>query len=209
MASPETIGAVLNEISVAYPKFMENDERLDEAIKVWAVYLADIPDDLLLVAVRKFISSSDHPFAPSIPEIRKMATSLRLEVQQVPLAYEAWDEVMRAPKPRPVPLWRDGQIVEEKPYQWSHEIVYNVARRLGWPDRFPDGETLMADRSHFLKAYDAELQKVTQQETRLKLVDEYVESERQLLLEDRNAAFDTGEREFLNDQVRAVARKMA
>jgi hypothetical protein len=209
MATAETIATVLKEIAAAYPKFMADEASRADVTKVWAIYLADIPDDLLVVAVRKFISSSDHAFAPSIPEIRKAATSLRIEINGIPTSYEAWDEVLRAPKPRPAPLWRDGKIVEEEPYKWSHEIVYTVARRLGWP-RFPDDTQLMADRSHFLKAYEAELSKATQQETRIKLVDEYIGDERQLMQEEqRRAALDTGEREHALKQMNSLARRMS
>ncbi len=208
MATKKTISSVLSEIAVAYPKFMEDENKREESIKVWAIYLSDIPDDLLVVAVRKFISSSDHPFAPSIPEIRRMATNLRMEVEKIPTPYEAWEEVVKAPKPRDIPLFRDGKFVPEQPYQWSHEIVQIVSRRLGWP-RFPTGEFDMADRSHFIKAYEAELGKVTQQETRLQLVDDYIDSQRNLLLEERSSVFERGEEKFLKDQVRELTRKLS
>lgn len=208
MADMDTIANVLTEIALAYPKFMADAETREETIKVWAIYLADIDDDLLVVAVRKFISSSTHPFAPSVPEIRKAATELRMEINAIPSAYEAWDELQRAPKPSTLRLFKDGKFHDPEEHQWSHELVQTVARRLGWPHRFPDYDNLMADRSHFIKAYEYELNKIAQKETRIQLVDEYVAHEKNLLLAERSSVFETGERDQVRKQMRALARRM-
>lgn len=208
MADMTTIANVLTEIAVAYPKFMADAETREETIKVWAIYLADIDDDLLVVAVRKFISSSTHPFAPSIPEIRKTATELRMEINCIPSAYEAWDELQRAPKPSPLRPFRDGKFHDHEEYQWSHQLVETIARRLGWPHRFPDPDSLMADRSHFIKAYEYEIQKIAKEETRIRLVDEYVAREKNLVLAERSSVFETGERDQVRKQMRALARRM-
>lgn len=204
MASAETIANVLKEIMFAYPKFMEDEDARTDATKVWAVYLADIPDDLLVVAVRQFISSSSHAFAPSIPEIRSSVVKIKAEIEKIPSAFEAWDEVINARKPY---VYYDGSVDDKNPHKWSHEIVGIVARRLGYPKRFPsdDVNDLVSDRSNFLKAYDYELSKLSQNEKRLPMIDSYIENEK-LLIADKQSAFDTGEAKQVNDQIKKLAK---
>jgi len=204
MADAKTISDVVREIKAAYPRFVTEENT----IKVWAVYLSDLPGDLLMMAVRKFISSATHAFPPSIPEIRQMATQIKVEITNIPSAYEAWDDLLRAGNG-----WRyetgvnddDGSTwVEKHTYQFRHPLVEEVARRFGWPKRFPSGDDDMADRAHFFKAYDAALNKLTRAETQLPIVTAYVDQEKQLLKDDRRAALDTGERK----QIAALTRRM-
>ena len=98
MATKPTIMTALKTIKAAYPRFDIADA---DTIRVWASFLQDIDDDLLMAAVARFISSSNHAFAPSIPEIRKEAAELRREILGVPTSFEAWDELISAPAPRP------------------------------------------------------------------------------------------------------------
>ena len=209
MASNQTISSALKMIKAAYPRF---DLAEKETILVWAGFLQDINDDLLMAAVTRFISSSAHAFAPSIPEIRKEAAELRREILGVPTSFEAWDELISAPSPRPAGamyrIFRNGQYVDEAPYQFPHEIVGVVARRLGWPIRFPSADNEMADRAHFIKAYEQEMGKVMRLETQVPLVSEYIEQERTALLDDRRAALDTGERAEANRDMRRLAFAM-
>ena len=208
MADAKTISSVLKEIKAAYPRFEDNDDT----IKVWAVYLADIPNNLLMASIRKFISSSAHAFAPSIPEIRSMATQIKAEIVNLPSAYEAWDDLLRAGNG-----WHyetgvnadDGSTwIEKHPYQFRHPLVETVARRFGWPDRFPDGENDMADRAHFFKAYEAAMNKASRAETQLPSVTAYIDQEKNLLEDDRRAALDTGESTELNKQMKRLTARL-
>jgi hypothetical protein len=193
MADAATISTALKEIKAAYPRFAADADT----VKVWAVYLVDLPDGLLMTAVRKFISSSTHAFPPSIPEIRQMATQVKLEIEAVPSAFEAWEDLLRAGNG-----WRyetgenlDGSVwMEKTAYKFRHPLVEEVARRFGWPGRFPSGDDDMADRAHFFRAYESALGKVARSETQLPVVTAYIDGERALLEDDRRAALDTGER---------------
>jgi len=187
MAANETIAKVLKTLSDAYPRFiLENDDRRRDQVRTWAAYLSDMPDDLLLAAVARFISSSDHAFAPSISEIRAQATELVKEINNIPSAFEAWREVLDAPMPRPAGAayrkFRDGKYVDDEPYHWPHDIVGRVAERLGWPNHFPIVGNEMADRAHFVKAYDAEVARLVQSQTQVPQVTTYVEKERGRML---------------------------
>lgn len=173
MATNKTISSVLKIILAAYPRF----EISEETVRVWGMFMADLDDELLQAAVARFISSSDHAFPPSIPELRHQATEIRREIAGVPLAFEAWEEVLKAPTPSPYRPFRDGQFQEPDQYQWSHEAVALVAKRLGWGKGFP-GSNIEADRAHFLKAYDAEVNKRLRAQTQIPQVTTYIEAER-------------------------------
>lgn len=174
MADNKTISLCLKTICAAYPRF----EISEDTVRVWTSFVGDLDDDLLTAAVFRFISSSDHAFPPSIPEIRKEATEMKREISGVPSSFEAWNEVIKAPAPSPLPQFRDGKFFEPVDYVWSHEVVGVVARRLGWPKRFP-GENEIADRAHFVKAYDAEVTKRMQTETQIPQVTKYIETQKQ------------------------------
>lgn len=180
MADANTISLALKEIKAAYPRFVTDPDT----VKIWAVYLVDLPNELLMTAVRKFISSSVHAFPPSIPEIRQMATQVKIDIQDVPTAFEAWEDVLKAGNG-----WKyetgtnpDGSIwIEKHPYRFRHPLVEEVAKRFGFPDRFPSGDDEMADRAHFFKAYESALSKASRTETQLPTVTAYIESERNQL----------------------------
>lgn len=178
MATSKTISSCLKTISAAYPRF----EVSEDTIRVWGAFVGDLDDELLTAAVFRFISASDHAFPPSIPEIRAQATELRRQIAGVPTAFEAWNEVVSAPRPSPLPTFRDGAFFEPEVYTWSNEIVGVVAKMLGWPKRFPDMGNEMADRAHFVKAYDTEVSKRMKTETQIPQVTNYIESEKQKVL---------------------------
>jgi len=177
MADAITISNAIKEIKAAYPRF----EASPDTIKVWAVYLADLPNGLLMAAIRKFISSATHAFPPSIPEIRQMATQIKLEIEDIPTAFEAWEDLLRAGNGLKYETGYnpDGSIwLEKHPYKFRHPLVEEVARRFGWPERFPNGDDDMADRAHFFKAYESALGKASRAETQLSSVTAYIESEK-------------------------------
>lgn len=180
MASNQTIQAVLKTIRAAYPGRFEIAE---DSVKVWASFVQDIDDELLYAAVARFVSSADHAFPPSIPEIRRAATDIRSEVIGVPTAWEAWAEVLKAPLPSTVRPFRDGAFHEPDEYQWSHEIVGKVARQLGWHRRQFPGTNLEADRAHWVRAYDSAVQKMLKAETQLPLVTQYIAGQQQKLFD--------------------------
>jgi loader and inhibitor of G40P protein len=210
MADAKTISNAIQEIKAAYPRFVVEADT----IKVWAVYLSDLPNDLLMAAIRKFISSSSHAFPPSIPEIRQVATQVKAEIVDMPSSYEAWDDLLRAGNG-----WHyetgenpDGSAwMEKTPYKFRHPLVETVARRFGWPDRFPSGDDDMADRAHFFKAYESAMNKTMRAETQLPSVTAYIEGEKNLLdaevQADRRAALDTGEQAYLMRQLTARMSK--
>jgi hypothetical protein len=178
MSDIKTIASMLKEIAAAYPAWKADEDT----IKVWTVYLVDMPDDLLVTAVRKFISSSGHAFAPSIPEIRAMAADIKRQTAGIPTAYEAWEDLLAAGSGVKRRLTEGNEIVHEN-YTFKHPMVKHVAEQLGWPARFPGGtDQEMADRSHFIKAYDQAVGAMIKAETQLTQVTNYIAANKMMAL---------------------------
>lgn len=179
MANIQTISNVLMEIQAAYPSW----KATEDTIKVWTVYLVDMDDALLVAAIRSFISSSDHAFAPSIPEIRKAAAELKRQASGIPTAYEAWEDLLKAGSGTKRKL--EGNVITTWEYEFRHPLVKAIAQQLGWPIRFPNLENEMADRSHYIKAYDQALTATTKTEMQLPQVTKFIASAQMKQLTDR------------------------
>lgn len=158
MPSQIEVAQVVAMIGAAYPNFAPTKET----VSVYYEMLKDLPLDLLRAATMQTCAEAGRKFAPSVGEIRGAVGDLLRQAQHIPSTLDAWDETCRAPIPRDrlYPLYRDGEIVKEDEYQWSHPLVKRVARQLGWP-RFPDPQNLGVDRAHFFKMYEAELNSTT------------------------------------------------
>lgn len=70
MTREETI-KVLAILKAAYPNSYRNmtKEEANGTVAVWAMQFADVPADIVLIAVNKLISTS--PFPPAICEVKK------------------------------------------------------------------------------------------------------------------------------------------
>ena len=82
MTREETI-KVLAILKAAYPNSYKN-MSLDEAnatASVWAVQFAEVPVDLVMIAINKAISTS--PFPPAISEIKEKIKSMYWEVWEI------------------------------------------------------------------------------------------------------------------------------
>ncbi len=181
MANPQTIGQVLAEIAVLYPLLFQ---ITPESTAIWSRYLADIPDDLLPLALKHAIATAKDKYPPSVGALRDAVADLRRLAAGVPTAYEAWENLLLvgngSDRLRVTSEYdEDGrQIIERTRVQFSHPLVEQVARQMGWP-KFPDPENIMADRAHFLRAYDAALDKLTEQDRELPEVRAWIERARQ------------------------------
>lgn len=82
MTREETI-KVLAILKAAYPNSYKNmsKEEANATATVWAVQFADIPADLVMIAVNKIISIS--PFPPAISEVKEKIKGLYWEVWDI------------------------------------------------------------------------------------------------------------------------------
>ncbi len=163
-------------LNAAYPRF----SLTEETITVYIRLLGDLTaEDLQMAAVQ---AASDNTFFPSVHELRKAVVDLKRKSGNIPSSYEAWIEVSSNTKEswsEVVDLGEGNWGIEKKTYRFSHPLVEKVAREVGWPDRFPGGvNERMADRSHFIKAYDAAVGAVVDYEMMLPEVREYISTQR-------------------------------
>jgi hypothetical protein len=181
MSNHVDIAKAVSVIAAAYPSFNPSKET----VEVYYQLLRDLDADEIQVATLYCCAEDGRKFAPSVGEIRGAAKLLRGKAAGIPSAFEAWQEVCDAPKSGETKRAteeknEDGAwIIEVTKYKWSHPLVERTASLLGWPD-FP-GDNTMADRAHFLKAYDEQFGNSAQNEMQLPMIADYIEKRRKSL----------------------------
>ena len=142
MATKETVTQVMVILASAYPRFQvpKNTGR------IYAELLADIPDNLLILAAKTHAANST--FFPSVAELRKAAFGIQAKAQGIPSTAEAWDEVCR--QIRYVGSWGTPRF--------SSHLISRAVEGLGGWRALCVSENPVADRAHFLKIYDRLLQ---------------------------------------------------
>lgn len=156
MATFDDIAQLIAMTKAAFPNWKADEDTGS----FWFTMLRDLLLDDLFAAVMSLSSEPDRVFAPSIGEIRGKVVALKARQSGVPGVYQAWEELLNAPPDgivRREPYWSEEEqtwVIEKHKYRWSHPLVEVVARRLGWPGRFP-GENLGVSLAHFRSAYEA------------------------------------------------------
>lgn len=131
------------------------------AIKTYLRLLADLPPDLLEQAALDHMARS--AFFPTIAELRAAAFELLESAHPGPSAYDAWGQVQET-------ICRIGHI--EQP-TWEDPLVGKVVNALGW--RYLClSDNPIADRSHFVQAYQALAERRRQEQRRPLEVQRYL-----------------------------------
>ena len=181
MATKQDVFEVLTILAAAYPRFVLSKET----IQAYQMLLQDLDADELRAGAKD--RATKGVFFPSVHELRQAVIDMRRVANQVPTAYEAWSEVITTGPEvrRTVEQLEDGRwTIKSSKYVFTHPLVEQVARLMGWPGKFPTGEdSLMADRSHFLKAYDQALTRAMEQEITLPEVRDFIEAKQRDQLE--------------------------
>ena len=157
MATEIEILRVLKILGDVYPSY-----RLgSSAIEVFVRLLADIPGSVLEQAVLDHISRST--FFPSIAELRSATFNIIEASDPIPTEYEAWSEVQAE-------IHRVGHC--NLP-QFDNPITTQVVEQLGW--RYLClSENPVADRAHFVQAYQALAERERISAHRLQIVSEFI-----------------------------------
>jgi hypothetical protein len=169
------IAQILSSLMVAYPSFKPTD--IQAAAELWLRILGDLPPDAVKAATLQYISES-HQFPPSPGQIRDMAISLLMRMSGIPTAYEAYQQVLAMP---PDMLRKEAIALEDgqwsilvRPLQFTHPLVEQVARFLGWPERFPS-DNPTADFAQFERVYNAELDRYCREQYALPALKEFIQ----------------------------------
>jgi hypothetical protein len=160
VATKAEVAQIYMVLGAAYPNFgRDGDERMFElSLKVYQEILVDIPFDVLQAAAQQHIAQNK--WFPAIAELRELAVDLM--TTQHSTAAEAWGEVLSVMR-RPS-LWPEHGIPFDGDYplpieaMFKDKLAYKVAMAIGWRDLCAS-ENTMADRAHFLKAYEAAAQR--------------------------------------------------
>lgn len=150
MANEADVLRVLALLGASYPNF----ELRDDTGEVYCRLLADLPCEALEAAAIQHVA--ENRFFPTVAELREVAERIIGYGDRRPTALEAWGEV------------KENMVHSDytRMPEFSNPITVRVLRSMGWWYNLCMSENGMADRAHFLKAYD-ELVKREREEGRL------------------------------------------
>lgn len=116
-------------------------------------FLYDMPRDLLKLAADAHGSTVKFP--PSAAELRDWAFALQEEANGVLNPFEAWAEVECS--------FRTHGLYRGAP-EWSHPLIGEAIKTMGTYANLCRSQNHIADRAHFLRAYEALLEKYRKQQ---------------------------------------------
>jgi hypothetical protein len=135
--------------SVCYPKFIESGKE-ELMLEVWHSLLKNYPYELVKHAAETHIKSSR--FAPTIHDLIQHITEYE-NIGKLD-GMSAWGKVLKAI--RNYGYYREAEALQSMPPE-----VAEVVKAMGW-QTLCLSENEIADRAHFIKAYDT-MQKREQQ----------------------------------------------
>jgi hypothetical protein len=187
--SSEGAKIILGVMAAAYPGF----QLTAQTIAIYSELLSDIDDETLARAAKRCMSKCK--FYPTIAEIRE---EIAAEASShLASAIDAWGEVRKA-------MCVFEYVYGGRPPKFSNAIIDRLVSSMGW-GYLCHSESEVADRAHFMRAYDA-LAKTNRDEERLpSSLRLSSASDLDMLPSPKNeGVWDTGEREY---QVNAWARE--
>lgn len=160
MASELEVLQILMLLSNAYPSFELRHATADVYVRL----LASLPTRLLEKAALEHIGKSN--FFPTVAELRNTAYGIQEEVLSIPDAHEAWAEVQAE-------IVRVGHL--DQP-EFSSELIAEASERIGWRTLCLS-ENPVADRAHFVQAYQSLVEQSRREIRRLPEVKEFIRLE--------------------------------
>jgi len=115
-----------------------------ESMDVWFDMLQDLPAEVVLMAVKKVLSSYEYATIPPVGMIRKAAAELM--IPQFPLAIEAWNEAIKA-------VQYYGQYKAAEGLASLSQPVREIVEQFGWKELCV-AEKPEIIRAQFTKAWE-------------------------------------------------------
>lgn len=137
--------AEFTKLAMAMKTFFPKEERLlpnAQAMELWFMQLADIPYDVAVVALNKWVATEK--WSPSIAEFRRTVTDVTSET--VIDWGEAWEQVCRK-------ISRYGSYDEAKAMKELPPLAAKAAAQIGWRN-LCFSENQAADRANFRMIYE-------------------------------------------------------
>ena len=165
MCTRDDIKSIMEYVMLAYPNFKPNLDGKPNIVDVWFDQLGDFSTDDVKIATKAYCSE-DHDFAPNPGQLRGAIAKLR--TADLPLAGEAWDEVIQYIKTNGC----HGETPE-----FSHPAVKRAAQIIGM-EVIGMSEDIMMERAHFLKVYEQLRNREVVDVVQLPALTDYVEKKR-------------------------------
>lgn len=157
MATQIDVLRVLKILGDVYPNF----HLSSSAVEVYIQLLADISPPVLEQAALDHISRST--FFPAVAELRNAAYDILEEADPCPSDFQAWSEVQDE-------IRRTGHYGEP---EFSHPLIEQAVDMFGW--RYLCLSTNhVADRAHFVQAFQALVEKRRRDTRRLEQTIEFI-----------------------------------
>lgn len=150
----DTITRLLRRTLAAYPQHAGRltNAQIKDMQDVWCEMLADLPDDLLVAAVRSHLENSQ--WLPSIAEIRHAAVGLMRQASPASQsAIDAWGDVKQA-------IARVGSYNSP---EFVNPITARVVQRMGWREICLSEDPEAVVRAQFERYYNAEMMRAEEQ----------------------------------------------
>ena len=146
----ETITRLLRRTLAAYPQHAArlSTAQIRDMQDVWQEMLSDLPDELLVAAVRSHLERSQ--WLPSIAEIRQAAVSLMRQASPAEQsAIDAWGDVKHA----------IARIGSYNVPSFDNPITARVVRRMGWREICLSEDPEGVIRAQFERYYNGEMER--------------------------------------------------
>jgi hypothetical protein len=148
MTDTNNIAQAITVLRAAFPRQEISSKAFGDMVALWAEILADIPPNVLNMAVMEWIAR-DTPWFPSVGQIRHIALDLVQCKEGELTPGEGWEEVKRA-----IRIGR--HCFQAGSVKWSSPLVEKAFNALGGWNYFRVAlqEDEVADRAHFMRTFE-------------------------------------------------------
>ena len=137
MAKEQAIIEIIDALIAAYPR---NDVG-KKTIPIYVQMLSDLPVEVLAMATKYHITTCK--YFPTIAELRQAAADIVCDMREIPDPHEAWNIYLRH---------RNDTALFDEYHPCGNEFLDRFFSAMGWKKMLTN--SLMADRSQFIKAYE-------------------------------------------------------
>lgn len=236
MATKQDIFSILQRIKFL-PNSPITEKNVDQIVEMFFVILKDLSFDLLDKATL-FYLGQEKPYFPMPGTIRSKALELQMIALKIPTPAEAWGMVLNRNVRQPGVICSVSSRLHEEiqgltsgtyllkikeinlhesecsicrpttfDASYAHPMVARTVHLLGGLDAILS-DNPVADRARFVQAYSELLERESSVVGMVPDVRQFVQEQSTALLEERSAAFETGERQQLDEQFKKLANGM-
>ena len=168
MATRSDISNILAYLLVAFPNFHPSLDGEVTSLDVWFDLLGHLPADALKTACKSCCATPGRAFAPSPGEIIGAVTQMQAQASGMPSAGEAWAAIIEG----------FNHTSFDQPAMLQHPAINEDVRQMGGMDIIGLSENVMAERAHFLKLYQALVDRELANAAQIPAVRDFVERQR-------------------------------